>query len=151
MSQWPNPFEKPTIILLFIALCKLSKRSSHCTKCCGIYRQISVQDSSHNFDCNRPAPDSLPDGAKGPSVQRVHHEATNGVLTNHGQPVPRPDPTWRVGIAHFQQWGWRYPSCAHSTDFRYYTHGLVNIRITIAIHCYLPRFFKVNLFRITVF
>ena len=26
-------------------------------------------------------------------------------------------------------------------DFRYYTHGQVNIRITIAIHCHLPRFF----------
>ena len=27
-------------------------------------------------------------------------------------------------------------------DFRYYTHGLVNIRITIAIHCHLPRFLE---------
>ena len=27
-------------------------------------------------------------------------------------------------------------------DFSYYTHGLVNIRITIAIHCHLPRFLE---------
>ena len=27
-------------------------------------------------------------------------------------------------------------------DFRYYTHGLVNIRITIAIHFHLPRFLE---------
>ena len=27
-------------------------------------------------------------------------------------------------------------------DCRYYTHGLVNIRITIAIHCHLPRFLE---------
>ena len=27
-------------------------------------------------------------------------------------------------------------------DFRYYTHGLVNIIITIAIHCHLPRFLE---------
>ena len=27
-------------------------------------------------------------------------------------------------------------------DFRYHTHGLVNIRITIAIHCHLPRFLE---------
>ena len=27
-------------------------------------------------------------------------------------------------------------------DFRYYTHGLVNIRIMIAIHCHLPRFLE---------
>ena len=27
-------------------------------------------------------------------------------------------------------------------DFRYYTHGLVNIRITIGIHCHLPRFLE---------
>ena len=27
-------------------------------------------------------------------------------------------------------------------DFRYYTHGLVNIRMTIAIHCHLSRFLE---------
>ena len=27
-------------------------------------------------------------------------------------------------------------------DFRYYTHGLVNIRIRIAIYCHLPRFLE---------
>ena len=27
-------------------------------------------------------------------------------------------------------------------DFRYYTHGLMNIRITIAIHCHQPRFLE---------
>ena len=27
-------------------------------------------------------------------------------------------------------------------DFKYYTHGLVNIRITIAIYCHLPRFLE---------
>ena len=36
----------------------------------------------------------------------------SGDFTKYGQPVPRPDPTWGVGIAHFQLWGWRYPSCA---------------------------------------
>ena len=35
------------------------------------------------------------------------------------------------------QW---WQSCIMTVvDFRYYTHGLVNIRITIAIHCHLPR------------
>ena len=29
---------------------------------------------------------------------------------------PRPDSTRRVGIAHFQLWGWRYPSCAQSNQ-----------------------------------
>ena len=35
-----------------------------------------------------------------------------GDFTKYGQPVPRPNPTWRIGIAHFQLWGSRYPSCA---------------------------------------
>ena len=29
----------------------------------------------------------------------------NGDFTKYGQPVPRPDPTRGVGIAHFQLWG----------------------------------------------
>ena len=42
-------------------------------------------------------------------------------------------------------------TCNHSDDkvgfmiiveFRYYTHGLVKIRITIAIHCHLQRFLE---------
>ena len=41
----------------------------------------------------------------------------NGDFTKHGQPVPRPDPTWGVGIAHFQLWGWRYPTCAQTVPF----------------------------------
>ena len=40
-----------------------------------------------------------------------------GDFTKYGQPVPRPDPTWGVGIAHFQLWGWRYPSCAQTVPF----------------------------------
>ena len=41
----------------------------------------------------------------------------SGDFTKYGQPVPRPDPTWGVGIAHFQLWGWRYPSCAQTVPF----------------------------------
>ena len=33
----------------------------------------------------------------------------SGDFTKYGRPVPRPDPPWRFGIAHFQFWGWRYP------------------------------------------
>ena len=35
-----------------------------------------------------------------------------GVIGDLTKYVTRPDPTWGVGIAHFQLWGWRYPSCA---------------------------------------
>ena len=40
-----------------------------------------------------------------------------GDFTKYGQPVPRPDPTQGVRIAHFQLWGWRYPSCAQTVPF----------------------------------
>ena len=40
-----------------------------------------------------------------------------GDFTKYGQPVPHPDPTWRVGILHFQLWGWRYPSGAQTVSF----------------------------------
>ena len=41
----------------------------------------------------------------------------NGDFTKYGQPVPRPDPTWGVGLGHVQLWGWRYPSCAQTVPF----------------------------------
>ena len=41
----------------------------------------------------------------------------SGDFTKYGQPVPRPDPTWGVGIAQYQLWGWRYPSCAQTVPF----------------------------------
>ena len=40
-----------------------------------------------------------------------------GDFTKYGHPVPRFDPTRGVGIAHFQFWGWRYPSCAQTVPF----------------------------------
>ena len=40
-----------------------------------------------------------------------------GIFTKYGQTVPRPDPTWGVGIAHFQLWRWRYPSCVQTVPF----------------------------------
>ena len=52
------------------------------------------------------------------SVCRVDPcKISNGDFTKYGQPVPRPDPTWGVGIAHYQLWGWRYPSCAQTVPF----------------------------------
>ena len=51
------------------------------------------------------------------SFMARHPTLTIGDFTKYGQPVPRPDPTWGVGIAHFQLWGWRYPSCAQTVPF----------------------------------
>ena len=50
-------------------------------------------------------------------VSRNGHPNVSGDFTKYGQPVPRPDPTWGVGIAHYQLWGWRYPSCAQTVPF----------------------------------
>ena len=51
-------------------------------------------------------------------VTSRHQQPTGiGDFTKYGQPVPRPDPTWGVGIVHFQLWGWRYPSCAQTVPF----------------------------------
>ena len=38
---------------------------------------------------------------------RLHYidSTVIGDFTKYGQPVPRPDPTRGVGIAHFQLWG----------------------------------------------
>ena len=43
--------------------------------------------------------------------------ANIGDFTKYGQSVPRPDPTRGVGIAHFQLWGRRQPSCAQTVPF----------------------------------
>ena len=48
----------------------------------------------------------------------------SGDFTKYGQTVPRRDPTWGVGIAHFQLWGWRYPSYAQTVPF-FSPHGYI--------------------------
>ena len=48
---------------------------------------------------------------------RIPISPATGDFTKHGQPVPRPDPTWRFGIAHLQLWEWKYLSCALTVPF----------------------------------
>ena len=48
----------------------------------------------------------------------------------------------KVGIMIIVDYSWGY--CIVVSDYRYCTHGPVNIRITIAVHCHLPRFFFIS-------
>ena len=60
-----------------------------------------------------------------PKISSVSYQCINptGDFTKHGQPVPRPDPTWYVGITHFQLWGEGIPHVLK--QYRFSPHGYI--------------------------